>query len=1159
MAMTDGPAETPSPRRYSTKALSETDLHTVTQLVEYLAANPFAYDSHVQLIKILHQGLSNHSHIQLPASYDLLQDLQSARETMNSRFALGEDLWADWIQDQILLANSLEDRISVMELCLKAVEEEPGSTTLWLAYGQWMLSLYKQAHPHDQRLSGIGTIPVRHVLSEEDRMVAREVFSWPQMMEVWKRAEQETRWRINDSHLVWDIWTELLMLELASSPLQEAINDTQYHFINRLQTPHATWDQTFQAYSNFVSRYDNAQYEVTMVTANRLGLDAKQTFSLREIREFEIMRASEKDDKDAELKAYLDYVDWEISQSRKKHNFKFELANAVYQRATLRFPSNSELWEGYAMFVVEEITTHRRRDISTLPILDKATRHCPWSGTLWSQLLLSAETSNLAFPDIGDIKHKATSTGLLDAGGWEEVLKVSTAWCGFLRRRAFHQDSTDEDMDVAEVGIRSAIEDMDNMGRTKYGTEYHGDPEYRLEKIYIRYLTQSRNWEGARESWKKLISKNGDSYEFWLRFYLWEMNTWSKLVYVETGPNGGGRPFKPTEATKVLQQALRRPNLDWPEKIIETFQHHCEDNEDAEELQSSVAQVWKAKRAVQKRREKEAYAAYEKAQAEAIQQQQAQQDLAIFQDDIQNPSKRKREDAEEEEEGVSKKSRHDVTESTEPQEEEQNLAASSVPKRDRENATVVVKNLPPATTETRLRQYFRDCGIIHSLKLMPESDGQSATASIEFDSKEDVLTAQTKDMKTFDDRAIEVQIGSGSTLYVCNFPPVADEAWIREKFQEYGEIVDIRFPSLKYDTHRRFCYVQFKSSSHAKSAAELDGEELGDNLKLLAKMSDPGQKKPREGAMYEGRELYLVNLDQNTTRADIKQAFKKYGRVESVRVLTKVDGQSKGIAYVVFRSKDEAEAALEMNLTRLGNRILNVSISTNDMSKRKQNRIATSTSTSQRGTASPTPHMNGDTRRAASPTPSTNSAGQFKFFEIQSRTLALLNIPDTVNDTRIRALTEPYGELVKVSLRPNHQGAIIEYKNEASVGKASLALEGHEIAPERKIRVGTVSEMNQQKAEYRSDRIPVGAAAKTTNAQLQGPAPIRRPGQSGVRRGGKGGLGLKRGGVGLSGSRATKDGEGKDAELNETVEGEDKGKAKSNADFKAMFLKKDGA
>ena len=707
MAMTDRPAETPSPRRYSTKALSETDLQTVTQLVEYLAANPFAYDSHVQLIKILHQGLLNHSHVQPPASYDLLQDLQSARETMSSRFALGEDLWADWIQDQILLASSLEDRISVMELCLKGVEEEPGSTKLWLAYGQWMISLYNQAHPHDQRVSGMVTIPARQVMSEEDRMVAREVFGWPQMMEVWKRAEQDTRWRINDSHLVWDIWTDLLMLELASSPLQEAINDTQYHFINRLQTPHATWDQTFVAYSNFVSRYDNAQYEVTMVTANRLGLDAKQTFSMREIRESKIMRASEKNDKDAELKEYSDYIDWELSQSRKKHSFKFELANAVYQRATLRFPSNSELWEGYAMFLVEEITTHSRRDMSALPVLDKATRHCPWSGTLWSQLLLSAEIRNLPFPDIGDIKHKATSTGLLDAGGLEEVLKVSTAWCGFLRRRAFHQDSTDEDMDVAEVGIRSAIEDMDNTGRTKYGTEYQGDPEYRLEKIYIRYLTQSRNWEGARESWRKLISKKGDSYDFWLRFYLWEMNTWSKLVYIETDPNGGGRPFKPTEATKVLQQALRRPNLDWPEKIIETLQHHCEGNEDAEELQSSVAQVFKARRAVQKRREKEAYEAYEKAKAEAFQpHEQAQQDFASFQDDSQIPSKRKREDADEA--GFSKKSRPDVVESTELQVEEQHLAAPPILKRDRENTTVVVKNLPPETTETRLRQYFRD-------------------------------------------------------------------------------------------------------------------------------------------------------------------------------------------------------------------------------------------------------------------------------------------------------------------------------------------------------------------------------------------------------------------------------------------------------------------
>ena len=67
---------------------------------------------------------------------------------------------------------------------------------------------------------------------------------------------------------------------------------------------------------------------------------------------------------------------------------------------------------------------------------------------------------------------------------------------------------------------------------------------------------------------------------------------------------------------------------------------------------------------------------------------------------------------------------------------------------------------------------------------MPEKDSESVTASIEFESTEDVLSAQTKDMKSFDGNSIQIQIGSGATLYVCNFPPSADEGWIRDKFHQ---------------------------------------------------------------------------------------------------------------------------------------------------------------------------------------------------------------------------------------------------------------------------------------------------------------------------------------------------------------------------------------
>ncbi|SLM33951.1 RNA recognition motif domain [Lasallia pustulata] len=518
--------------------------------------------------------------------------------------------------------------------------------------------------------------------------------------------------------------------------------------------------------------------------------------------------------------------------------------------------------------------------------------------------------------------------------------------------------------------------------------------------------------------------------------------------------------------------------------------------------------------------------------------------------------------------------------------EDHSTPVSSLVKRDRENATAIVRHLPPETTETRVRQYFRDCGTINSLKLLREDDGLSVSATVKFDSAEDVLAAQTKDMKIFDGQSIEVQVGGGSTLFVTNSPPTADETYIREMFQkiwsldrfansdkanmlQYGDIVDIRFPSLKYNTHRRFCYLQFKSSNQAQAATQLDGQLLGGKLKLVAKISDPEHKQDRTGALYDGREVYVSNVDWNATEEEITQIFAKYGKVERVRIPANVAGKSKGIAFVVFSTKDEANAALDMNMTKFKTRLLKVELSTANPSKRQ---AATVIASASRSTASPSPDVsygngNSNDEIAASARRASVVVADAKILaeEIQSRTIALLNIPDTVNDARIRAIVEPYGPLVKVVLRPDHQGAIIEFKDVMDAGKAALGLDGLEIASGRKIGVGSVREMLKQKAEWKTDRIGVTSKKdKSGNAMTMPPtAPVRRPNQLGARRGGRGGLGFKRGGVGLSGSRGTQDGPGAvvmDGRISGDVNdagnaGGQETKAKSNADFKAMFLK----
>jgi RNA recognition motif-containing protein len=62
----------------------------------------------------------------------------------------------------------------------------------------------------------------------------------------------------------------------------------------------------------------------------------------------------------------------------------------------------------------------------------------------------------------------------------------------------------------------------------------------------------------------------------------------------------------------------------------------------------------------------------------------------------------------------------------------------------------------------------------------------SEVAIIEFETKEDALAAVTRDQKRFNntDNIIDVQIGSQTTIWVTNYPPTADEDYLRNLFSK---------------------------------------------------------------------------------------------------------------------------------------------------------------------------------------------------------------------------------------------------------------------------------------------------------------------------------------------------------------------------------------
>ncbi|KAL4808773.1 hypothetical protein BDV18DRAFT_151057 [Aspergillus unguis] len=1110
IAMSDGPRES-ARRDYAASSLLPDARRMATELFARIHVNPQSYEAHVNFIRLLHDGFVNHVYppnnpeiSREPREYDLLKDMRVAREEMDKLFAMGEDLWAEWIQDESMLASSVNERIAVMELCQRSIEEEYGSTKLWAIYGEWVLYLYNAAHGDSNQRDW----------SEEDKLVGREVFTWQSVLDTWQRGADATRWRIHDSHLVWDRLLEFQVRDLSRNPSQEKAARVRELFDIRLQTPHATWDTTFQAFSSFVSTYYNASYENIMAeTAGRYATPVKDQYAAREEFEIRLRNATESGDRAQEWTIFVEYIEWELNRNRRRRSTNFDLINAIYQRAVLRFQTDSSMWEDYIMFLIDE-SMHGNVQPTTLSALDRATRHCPGSGNLWSQYLLSSEREGQSFTKIADIKHKATSTGLLDVGGMEETLKVHTAWCSYLRRRAFLSEATDEDLDVAEVGIRSAIESVQELGEKKYGRSYEGDPLFRLERIYIRYLSESGSWDSARETFKGLAGRRGNSYEFWLTYYHWELVSWSKFVQGEATVDAARRTPNPVFAAAVLKQAIKRTDLDWPEKIMQTYIAHCEDYEDSEELQLALLETRKAMRAINIRRERDAREA-------AAQQAQQAAEAAT---EAPQSEKRKRE-----EEAIvnglpAKKARAE----TEPIAEEPVAL-----RRDRENSTVVVKNLPQNITEHKVRQFFRDCGTINGVKMLPGEDGNSEVAMIEFNSREDAEAAQTRDQKTIDGNTIQIEFGSETTLFITNFPPTADENYIRDLFSKFGEIIDIRFPSLKYNTHRRFCYLQFKTSIAAHSATELDGSTIGNGLHLVVKISDPSRKQDRSGPVHEGREIHVSNVNWKAKESDLEELFSRFGTVELVRIPRKVDGGSKGFGYVVFSTKEEATAALVLHEQAFLGRPLQVKLSSSQGAKRTAATIVSRVGKSQ----SPAPETNGTSGDLEEPTG-----------ERKDRTLGLMNVPDTVNDARVRALVEPYGKLVKIILRPDHQGAIVEFADVNQAGKAALELEGQEISPERKLHIGTVGDMLKQSAERKGNG-QTKSNTKPKSAFLPPTAPVKRPPQPGGRSGKRGHLGVKRAqpsNTGTASSTTTT------TTTTTTANPSSEGK-KSNDDFRAMF------
>ncbi|KAH7070563.1 hypothetical protein BKA63DRAFT_79992 [Paraphoma chrysanthemicola] len=1091
--------QSPRPRSFVTRSLDQQHIDWLNQLDATLIENPFDYYSHLSLVTTLHQGLQNHlaTFDSGPHAYELVHTLRDAYKSMSEKYPLGETLWHYRLNDEKTLAQNSEDRMGVLELHKQSTVEEPYSAKLWAAYGEYTSYLVEcswEQEPPEQ-------------WNEEDRLIGRELFKPQLVLEALQEGAERVKYNLQESNLVWDRYLQVLEEDLERGGFsQERATRVAAIYNERLSQPHATWQNTFSRYSSFNTRYYKDHYEELMEQATQKNTHIKQQYANREEYEFKVLQAIQAGDQDAEYHAVTRYLKWE---KKTMGVYSFHLVNALYERATLRFPVDPSIWEDHVEFLIWQ----NNRSVDLLNVLERATKHCPWSGALWSHRILTLEAENKAFEDLEHVKHTATGSGLLEHADLEELIKVQLAWCGYLRRRAFDDPrATEDDVDIAEVGIRSALEFVREVGIKKHGRDW-ADPKYRLERLHMKFWLQRGNLDEARAILETLAPRQGDSYDFWYRWYIFEMILWSQHA-TRSDLNAGKQLAPPTRATAVLERGMERlTTIDHPEPILEMYINHVEHHESVLKVRSAAIERRRAERVISIRKEKERAAA-------------ASQQVTPPSEVAESSGKRKREDQIQDDDPTTKKSRvanaqeASINGEARQTSEAPSDAQSSGNKRDREHTSIIVRKLPVGTTQTRIRQFFTDAGTVRNLVLKEEKD--TVTAIVEFETPDEAEYALTKEAKGFEGHSISIERAQSTTLYVTNYPAHADEAYLRKLFSPFGDIVGIRFPSLKFDTHRRFCYVQFDNAENAVAATQLDGTDV-EGFKLVSRISDPKAKKKRDGAVTEGREVYIWHLNFRVKQKEVEEVFGHFGTIERVKLPTiKGLGNNRGFGFVTYKDKESADAAVaEMHGKDFWGLDLHVEIA-ND-----------------RGETKPKIKSTLENSIADSPQPleatlakgdAVADAGSKPEGTIGNRSIAFLNLPDTVPDVRIRPLVEPFG-FKKITLEPQHGGAIIEFNSVEGAGKAEIALQGTDFEG-RKLRIGTVKDLKQQKSEW-----------KASNSFVQ-PSRVNRPAVRGRSAGGRG-----RGKSGISvGRPAIPKGA-------TTTNGE----AKSNADFRAMIMKKEPA
>lgn len=819
----------------------------IEELRQKLRLEPYCYDDHIAYIEKL-------------KATDRRDQLAHARVKFAEAFPLTQQLWLDWLADEVAKVTNKYQYDKVVALFEQAVQDYL-APQIWVEYAEFVLRFPVEEGEMTEDLDDETIQRARDVFERALTACGLHPIMGPAIWSRYREMEESVLQDL-DEELQEEEGVDAAVTESIYTQIHEQKNRITKLFQRQLRVPLMNMDTAIEQYLAWLEMMGLMEEEQAFMTV----IEATSNILLNYIPyEQQLSKAGDTATRDQVYALYVAYEQQHGDPGR---------VQCVYERAIVDNALNVNTWIQYTAY------------LDTLRIWDlidrtykRAIRNCPWSSALHIAYMHALERAG---KPIDATFTQALAAGLTSA---DDLRQLWVAYAEYYCRR-IHVADTDSKA-VAYDQWKSIVGQAKEYLQQYFSTDVDSCAFVSLYEARIEARVMG-NIDIARAVLQATVtSKLATRYDMWQHVISFER------------AHGDAASVR-----KVFRNALNAIT-DYPEYIGQEYIRFEQDEGSLADVDSAIARVNAHLLHVAQRREK-LQSREEEKHADAGAQKRINPKKAS--DD--RPKRTPKHENVESKDAVAKPSSEVISgdsraTSSEPSSVTATTLADSVD--DNVNTQIKPSNMNVDAVEV---------AAVETADTKRTKRAPKHAAADDDGDTQNLKRAKTEE--TFDDPKLRTK--ADVTAFVANLATTTTEEQLRKFFEQCGAIDDIRIVRKSGGASKGFAYVEFSQHSALELALKMDREPIQGRPVYVSKcvqkgaktttFDDAGASNTTETPSTEGCKLYVSHIDYKVTRDDLERFFAQYGVVAAVRLVTNKFGASKGFAYIEMGSVKAAQAAI---------------------------------------------------------------------------------------------------------------------------------------------------------------------------------------------------------------------------------------------------------